>query len=60
MKKYFTFLSFAAVLAFGACGGGKNSVDKDALQGKYEVDLSGMTDKKKSLTRDNSLQQWFL
>ena len=44
MKKYLTFLSCAALLAFLSCGGGKNSVDKDALQGKYEVDLSGMTD----------------
>ena len=45
MKKYLTFLSCAALWAFGACkSGNNNAVDKDALKGKYEVDLSSAED----------------
>jgi hypothetical protein len=44
MRNFFKILACAGVVFFGSCGGGKNSVDKDALQGKYEVDLSGMTE----------------
>ena len=50
MKKFFTIMTLAALAVLSACsGGGKDAVSKDGLQGRYEIDLSGMTDEFEAL-----------
>jgi hypothetical protein len=49
MKKIFTLFALAAMIILAACGGGQNAVSKDGLQGRYEIDLSGMTDEFEAL-----------
>ena len=40
MKKIFTIFTLAAMIILAACGGGKESINKDNLQGRYQLDLS--------------------
>jgi len=40
MKKIFTVFTLAAMIILSACGGGKESINKDNLQGRYQLDLS--------------------
>lgn len=40
MKKILTTFTLAALLILSACGGKKNAVDADGLQGRYSLDIS--------------------
>lgn len=41
MKKIFTSLALLAMVILSACGGGgKDTVNKDGLQGRYQIDLA--------------------
>ena len=40
MKKFFTLFALAAMVILTACGGGKNTINKDSLQGRYEIDFT--------------------
>ena len=40
MKKIFTSLALAAMVILSACGGGKDAVNKEGLQGRYQIDLA--------------------
>ena len=49
MKKIFTTLALAAMVILSACGGGgKDTVNKDGLQGRYQLDLSSMLNEAKA------------
>ncbi len=40
MKKILTTLAIAALLILAACGGKKNAIDANSLQGRYQLDIS--------------------
>ena len=40
MKKFFTTLTLAAMVILSACSGGNNTVNKNELQGRYQIDLA--------------------
>ena len=40
MKKIFTSLALLAMVILSACGGGKDAVNKEGLQGRYQIDLA--------------------
>ena len=43
MKRILTVFTFAALLILAACSGGsKQSINKDSLQGRYQLDLSSI------------------
>ena len=49
MKKILTTLAIAALLILDACSGSSNGpIDKDSLQGRYELDLSSMLNEAKA------------
>ena len=56
MKKIVALMMFAALLAFGACKiGGKDAIDKDGLQGRYEVDMSALSDQLESALKNENI-----
>ena len=62
MKKIFTTLSIAALLILSACGGGKtDAVEKDGLQGRYQLDVSSLMKEMMSEEQDgqNALSSSF-
>lgn len=42
MKKTTKLMMIAALTALSACNGGKNAINKDELQGRYQMDMSSM------------------
>ena len=56
MKKIVALMMFAALLAFGACKiGGKDAIDKDGLQGRYEVDMSALSGELESALKNENI-----
>ena len=42
MKRILTVLTFAALFILAACSGSKGPINKDSLQGRYQLDLSSV------------------
>lgn len=42
MKKIFTLFALAAMVILSACGGGKDAISKDGLQGRYQLEIGSL------------------
>lgn len=42
MKKIFTLFALAAMVILSACGGGKDAINKDGLQGRYQLEVGSL------------------